>query len=60
MEIETYFDEQTMSVHLREDAVPLAKKGIPGKWQIVKLAEEKLTSEKIKQIQRLLVLRFLH
>ncbi len=50
MEIETYFDEQTMSVHLREDAVPLAKKGIPGNWQIVKIAEEKLTSEKIKQI----------
>ena len=50
MEIETYFDEQTMSVHLREDAVPLAKKGIPGRWQIVKIAEEKLTPEKIRQI----------
>ncbi|MBU0459334.1 MAG: Flp pilus assembly complex ATPase component TadA [Nanoarchaeota archaeon] len=50
MQIENYFDRQTMSVHLRENAFPMAKKGIPGNWQIVKIRENKLTLQKIKEI----------
>lgn len=50
MELEKYFDQKTMSVHLREDSFPLGKKGTPGHWQIARLENEKLTREKIKKI----------
>jgi len=50
MELEKYFDKETMSVHLREDSFAAAKKGIPGKWKIAKVSKEKLNREKIKFI----------
>lgn len=50
MKIESYFDEKTMSVHLRENSQVMAKKGVPGKWEIVSLGKEKLSQEKIKAI----------
>ncbi len=49
LKIEKYFDEKTMSVHLRENTYPTAKKGKPGSWEFVILEEKKLTSEKIKE-----------
>ncbi len=45
-----YFDEQTMSVHIRENVRPLAKKGKPGDWQLVKLAEQTITHEEIDEL----------
>lgn len=50
LEFEKFFDEKTMSVHLREDARPVAKKGFPGNWKIVELDKEKISSEKIKEM----------
>ena len=50
MQIENYFDSQTMSVHLRENTCPIAKKGTPGKWNIVKISDDKTSFEKIKEI----------
>jgi len=50
MELEKYFDDETMSVHLREDSFAIAKKGVPGKWKIVRLEDKKLGEEKIKEI----------
>jgi ATPase len=50
MIIEKYFDEKTMSVHLREDACPIAKKGFPGNWDMVKLGTEKLTEDEVRNI----------
>ncbi|MCG3221204.1 MAG: Flp pilus assembly complex ATPase component TadA [Candidatus Heimdallarchaeota archaeon] len=38
--IEDYFDESTMSLHLREDNPPLAKKGVPGNFELVALSDE--------------------
>jgi len=38
--IEDYFDESTMSLHLREDNPPLAKKGVPGNFELVPLSDE--------------------
>ena len=32
-----------MSVHLKEGVVPLAKRGKPGNFQLVQLAEEKMS-----------------
>lgn len=39
-----------MSVHLREGALAMAKKGVPGKWKIVEVSKEKLNREQIKEI----------
>ena len=32
IKLESFFDEKTMSVHLRENVEPFAKKGMPGNW----------------------------
>ncbi|MBI4018078.1 MAG: PIN domain-containing protein, partial [Candidatus Aenigmarchaeota archaeon] len=40
----------TMSLHLKEGTVPLAKRGKPGRFQLVKLREERLTAEELEQI----------
>ncbi|MFW9851928.1 MAG: PINc/VapC family ATPase [Candidatus Thorarchaeota archaeon] len=42
--IEDYFDDTTMSIHLREDNRPLAKKGTPGNFELVSLPEEDILS----------------
>jgi ATPase len=50
MEIEKYFDEETMSVHLRENSFAVAKKGSPGEWRITKISKKKLNREDIKRL----------
>lgn len=52
IKLESYFDSTTMSVHLRENVQPMAKKGIPGKWEFKALAKAKLSAEKIKDISQ--------
>jgi len=52
LKLEKFFDETTMSVHLRENVVPYAKKGMPGKWKFVAVNKTKLTREDIKDISR--------
>lgn len=42
LEFEKYFDENTMSVHLKEGTFPMAKRGKPGNFQLVKTAEERI------------------
>jgi len=37
LRLEKFFDETTMSVHLRENVMPIAKKGMPGKMEFVPL-----------------------
>jgi ATPase len=48
--IHDYFDDQTMSVHIREEVVPLAKKGKPGAWELVNLDESKTTHDDIDEL----------
>jgi len=52
LKLEKFFDETTMSIHLRENVVPYAKKGMPGKWKFVAVNKTKLTREDIKDISR--------
>jgi len=52
IKLEKFFDELTMSVHLKENVIPVAKKGKPGEWDFVELAKKPITHEEIKQIQR--------
>ncbi|MBC7081580.1 MAG: Flp pilus assembly complex ATPase component TadA [Thermoplasmatales archaeon] len=44
LKILKYFDEETMSIHLRQDCRPVAKKGKPGNFRIVEVGE--ILSEK--------------
>jgi ATPase len=50
LEFEKYFDENTMSVHLKEGTFPMAKRGRPGTFQLVKIAQEKSTYEQLTNI----------
>jgi len=45
-----YFDEATMSVHLKQGLPPYAKKGGPGNWHLEKIGNEKLSSKLIEEI----------
>jgi len=49
---EKYFDETTLSVHLKEDVPPLAKKGKPGKFELVKLNNQPLTEDELDEMIR--------
>lgn len=55
LSFEKFFDEKTMSVHLKENVVPYAKKGKPGNFKLVKLREKPLTKEEIERIIREIV-----
>ncbi len=50
LELEKYFDAETMSVHLKEDTAPTAKRGKPGSWQFVQLSETPLTVHDVKTL----------
>ena len=52
IKLDSFFDETTMSVHLRENVAPVAKKGLPGNWQFVFLRKSKLKQEEIKDISK--------
>jgi ATPase len=52
LEFEKFFDEDTMSVHLKEGVSPWAKRGKPGEFQLVKLNEKKSTYLELTNIIR--------
>ncbi len=45
-----FFDEETMSIHLKEECIPNAKKGEPGGWGYVKIEDEPLSKEEMEEI----------
>ncbi|KKN18688.1 hypothetical protein LCGC14_0953310 [marine sediment metagenome] len=45
-----YFDDITMSVHLKRNIAPYAKKGSPGSWYLEKITEEPISSQLIEHI----------
>jgi len=50
--LEKFFDKTTMSVHLRENIQPYAKKGFPGNWKFTILNNELLKQEEIQEIAK--------
>ncbi len=52
LKIDAYFDETTMSVHLRDKVLPMAKKGSPGSWEFVPITKNLMTADEIKEISR--------
>jgi len=57
LEIGKYFDDNTMSIHLKENVVPLAKKGIPGNIKLVKIGKNPLKRIEIDKMAREIVER---
>jgi ATPase len=52
LKFENFFTEDTISVHLKENCVPLAKRGKPGNFKLVEVSDKKLTYEEISEIIR--------
>jgi ATPase len=52
LKFEKFFTPDTLSLHLKEDVPPLAKKGKPGKFELVKVRDEPMTAEEIEDIIR--------
>ena len=52
LRISQFFDEHTMSVHLKQDVVPLAKKGTPGSRKLVRLSEKPMELRELTRMRR--------
>jgi len=52
LQFEKYFDNDTMSIHLKEGTCPIAKKGVPGNLKLVRLEENKLSTEEVYKITK--------
>ena len=50
LKIDEFFDEETMSVHLKENVPPMAKKGKPGDVRLVKLSDEIFNYKQLEDI----------
>jgi len=50
LEFLKFFDSETMSVHLKENMSPMAKKGKPGSFVLTKLSDELLSKEYLQFI----------
>ncbi|MDP2835663.1 MAG: PINc/VapC family ATPase [Methanobacteriaceae archaeon] len=57
LEISKYFDKNTMSIHLKEGVVPMAKKGTPGNINLVNLGSKPLRHSEIHTMAREIVER---
>ncbi len=52
LKLDSYFDETTMSVHLREGIKAYSKKGKPGEWAFVEIGKKLLTQDEVQDISR--------
>jgi len=50
LEFLKFFDEQTMSIHLKENQHPLGKRGKPGSFLLTKLGDEVLSRDYLEMI----------
>ena len=50
LEFLKFFDDSTMSIHLKENQFPLGKKGKPGEFQLSQINDEILTRDYLKMI----------
>ncbi len=53
--LEDFFDPTTMSVHLRENVAPFAKRGMPGNWKFEQVRDEPLTQDELKDMAKEIV-----
>ncbi|MFT4869057.1 MAG: ATPase [Colwellia polaris] len=45
-----YFDDETMSIHLKQGAVPKAKRGLPGQFELQEIRSEILSKKDIESL----------
>ncbi|MFH0890134.1 MAG: PINc/VapC family ATPase [Candidatus Aenigmatarchaeota archaeon] len=50
IKLEDFFDDNTSSVHLKADVVPMAKKGKPGEVKLVKIRDAPITEGEIEDL----------
>ncbi|MCD6563850.1 MAG: Flp pilus assembly complex ATPase component TadA [Thermoproteales archaeon] len=50
--IEKFFTNDTMSIHLKENVIPYAKRGKPGNWYFEELRDMPMTKEELEEIIR--------
>lgn len=50
LKFENFFTEDTISLHLKEGCVPVAKRGKPGNFELVRISDKPLTYEEINEI----------
>ena len=50
LDIEKYFDDETMSIHLTQDARPKAKRGMPGNFKLEDIDEEVMEKEELEDL----------
>lgn len=50
--LERYFTEDTLSVHLKEGAVPMAKRGKVGDFSLVRLGDKLLSDKELRDVSR--------
>jgi ATPase len=50
--LEKMFTKDTMSIHLKESCVPLAKKGKPGEFKLVPIRKKEMTNDEVDQIRK--------
>jgi ATPase len=48
--LKEYFDDKTMSVHLKQGATPKAKRGLPGEFQLEEIGDRPLSKEDIESL----------
>ena len=48
--ISKFFDDETMSVHLKENVCPMAKKGTPGHIKFIKLSDEVFNHSMLQEL----------
>jgi len=53
--LEKYFDNTTMSIHIKENCHIKAKKGKPGDWEYVDVQAETLDREAVKELAKAIV-----
>lgn len=47
-----FFDEETLSVHLKEKCKPFRKKGVPGDWRFEEIRESPITADELRELVR--------
>lgn len=52
LSIEKYFDNTTMSVHIKDGTYVVGKKGLPGNWQLTQISDKKLTALETQNIAK--------
>jgi len=52
LKLYSFFDKETLSVHLKENCKPVRKKGVPGKWIFEEIREERIAADELREIIR--------